>query len=258
MNTSWLETIKIDRASSDPLFLQLKIALEKWIQQGLRDGMLSTGNRIPSERDLCENLGISGITVKRALNELQREGVIQRIQGRGSFIVQPPRLILGLERLYSLTSIALERGMRPTRCCLQTLKMPAPSNIAKKLNLEVGDQTAKIVRLRMLDETPLAVDTSYVPLAIFPHILSDDLNENSLYDLMIRKYGVEPVRAREYFEPTLINDYESQNLGVPVGSAAMLIARIAYDAQDTPIEFNKSVIRGDMCRFYVDMLKENL
>src|SRR3990172_8746090 len=98
VNASWQEKIQIDQESSDPLFLQLKESLSEWIQQGLRDGMLSPGDRVPSESELSQNLGVSAITVKRALNELGQEGLIQRIQGRGSFIARPRKLSLGLER----------------------------------------------------------------------------------------------------------------------------------------------------------------
>lgn len=257
-NSSWVDSIQIDQISSEPLFMQVKDALAGWIQQGLRDGTLSPGERVPSERELSIELNVSAITVKRALNELQQEGLIQRIQGRGSFIARPRKLVLGLERLYSLTTVARERGMEPSRECLELKAMRATDNIAQNLHIELGDSVAKVVRLRMIDQTPLAVDTSYVPLAIFPGILEDDLNQHALYDLMTNKYQVEPIRAREYLEPTLINDYESRILQVPVGSPAMLLARVAYGANDVPLEFNKSVIRGDMCRFYVDMLKENL
>jgi GntR family transcriptional regulator len=258
VNASWYEKIQIDPESSDPLFLQVKESLARWIRQGLRDGTLSPGDRVPSENELSRRLGVSAITVKRALNELGRDGIIQRIQGRGSFIARPRVLSLGLERLYSLTTVAQERGMEPARLCLELVEMPSSANIAQNLFIAPGSPVAKIVRLRLVDDVPLAVDTSYVPLSIFPSILEDDLNRYALYDLMTSKYQVEPIRAREYLEPALINPFESGLLGVPVGSPAMLIARIAYGANEIPLEFNKSVIRGDMCRFYVDMLKENL
>lgn len=255
---NWEERVQIDLSSREPLFAQVKEALTEWITRGLRDGSLSPGDRVPSERELSVSLDVSAITVKRALNELQQEGLIQRIQGRGSFIARPRKLILGLERLYSLTTVARERGLDPARECLQLVEMPATESIANNLDIDEDDPVAKVVRLRMVDDIPLAVDTSYLPLALFPGILEDDLDQTALYDLMTHKYNVEPIRAREYLEPALINAYEAEVLEVPVGAPAMLIARTAYGANDVPLEFNKSVIRGDMCRFYIDMLKENL
>jgi GntR family transcriptional regulator len=255
---SWTTEIQIDQNSSEPLFSQVKEGLALWIKNGLREGTLSPGDRVPSERDLSVTFGVSGITVKRALNELQQEGLIQRIQGRGSFIARPRKLILGLERFYSLTTVAQEFGMKPARQTLELREMSATVNIARHLEMASGDPVAKLVRLRLANETPLAVDTSYIPLTLFPGILEDDLDQIALYDLMAGKYDVEPIRAREFLEPTLINETEAQVLGVPAGMAAMLIERIAYGSGDIPLEFNKSVIRGDMCRFSIDMLKEKL
>ena len=257
-NPNWQEWVQIDRGSAEPFFAQIKEALRKWISHGLRDGSLSPGDRVPSERELSDHLNVSQITVKRALNELQREGTLQRIQGRGTFITRPRKLILGLERFYSLTTVALERGMDPVRRSLELSQVAATENVASQLQVDYGQPVAKIVRLRLVDDVPLAVDTSYLPLHLFPDILNDDLERNALYDLMTNKYDVEPIRAREYLEPTLINPFESDILGVSVGAPAMLLARIAYGPNDVPLEYNKSVMRGDMCRFYIDMLKDNL
>lgn len=258
VTTTWADQIHIDQIASDPLFRQVREALAAHIENGLRDGTLSPGDRVPSERELSSSLGVSNITVKRALNELQQEGLITRIQGRGSFIARPRKLVMGLERLYSLTTAARERGMTPATEVLAAEEMPATDHVAHQLELRPGKPVAKLVRLRLVDDIPLAVDTSYVPLSLFSDIVRDDLNCYALYDLMTQKYRIEPIRAREYLEPTLINDFEAHLLGVPVGAPAMLIARVAYGPNDVPLEFNKSVIRGDMCRFSIDLLKENL
>jgi len=258
VHASWEERITIDQTSDEPLFLQVKDALSTWINKGLRNGTLSPGDRVPSERDLSTKLDVSGITVKRALNELEQDGLVQRIQGRGSFIARPRKILLGLERLYSLTTVAQERGMTPTRKCLELSSIPATENIANQLQVEIGEPVAKLIRLRLVDAIPLAVDTSYMPLAHFPGILDIDFDEHSLYDVMTNTYNTEPIRAREYLEPTLINKTEAELLEIQEGSPAMLLARLAYGTDDTPLEFNKSIVRGDMCRFYIDMLKENL
>ena len=148
--------------------------------------------------------------------------------------------------------------MEPARKCLEFVEMAATENIAERLQLTPNEPVSKLVRLRMVDDIPLALDTSYLPLKIFPGLLQMDLERHPLYEVMTQNYQIEPIRAREYLEPTLINQYEADVLSVPVGNPAMLIARITYGQNDIPLEFNKSIVRGDMCRFYIDMLKENL
>lgn len=255
---NWEYQVTIDTSLTAPLFLQVKEALADWINDGLRDSTLSPGDRVPSENALSKKLEVSGITVRRALNELEQDGLIQRIQGRGSFIARPPKVVMGLDRLYSLTTAALERGMTPARKVLGSQQIEATESIAQQLQISPGDLVAKLVRLRLVDDIPLAVDTSYLPLALFPQIIEDDLDRHALYDLMTNKYQTEPIRAREYLEPTLINESEAHLLGVPIRSPAMLITRLAFGANDVALEFNKSIIRGDMCRFSIDMLKANL
>lgn len=255
---TWIEAIPINHHASRPLFLQVKEGLRAWIKNGLDEGALAPGDRIPSENELGRGLGVSAITVKRALNELQREGVIQRLQGRGSFVAQRLKLVLELEHLYSLTTVVERYGMLPARRVLELLEVRANRATAYHLEIEEGAPVARLIRLRLVNDTPLALDTSYVPLRRFPGLLSDDHNHTSLYDLMAHKYGIEPVRAREFLEPVLINAYESEVLDVPVGSPGMLVERVAYDVGHTPIEFNRSVLRGDMCRFSVDMHKGGL
>lgn len=256
--SSWESEIQIEQQSIRPLFLQVKEGLKAWIQNGLHEGTLSTGDRIPSQNELSKSLGVSAITVKRALGELQREGYIQRIQGRGSFIANRQKLLLELENLYSLTTAAEKYGMVADRRVLELKAISASRSAAKALEVEVGTPVAKLVRLRLIDGIPLAVDTSLLPLALFPDLIRDDHSQGSLYTLLTEKYGTEPVRAREFFEPVLINAFEAEVLHVPIGSAAMLAERIAYSAADIPIEFNRSVLRGDICRFSIDMQKGGL
>lgn len=256
-NHHWRNNLHIDSHSSEALFAQIKNSLKRWINQGLRDGTLSPGDRVPSEHELTQELNVSGITVKRALNELQQEGVIQRLQGRGSFIARPQKLVLGLERLYSLTSAAQASGLALVSRTLQLQELMATANIAQKLKIEVGAPIAKLVRLRVLDEEPLAVDTSYLPMHLFPDLMEVDFNTVSLYDFM-GQHHLEPIRARESLEPVLTNAFEAKALNVGEGSPAMLIERLAYSAGDVCVEFNKGIIRGDRCRFSVDMLKQHL
>lgn len=255
---SWRQHVKVDHTGTEALFSQVRRGLEQWIKAGLRDGTLSPGDRVPSEHELSAALDVSGITVKRALNDLQQAGLIQRLQGRGSFIAKPRKITLGLERLYSITTAAQTSGMASTSRTLELNEVSATANIARELRLQPGDPVAKLVRLRLIDAQPLAVDTSYMPLALFPEILTVDFDQISLYEFMADTHGIEPIRAREFLEPVLINEFEALILNVSRGSPGMLIERVAYGAGDVPLEFNKGVIRGDRCRFSVDMLKQNL
>ena len=228
-----------------------------WIVSNLREGSLLPGDRLPSENALSEKLQVSTITIKRALDDLRRQGLIQRIQGRGSFVVGQTKITLDLERMFSLTTITQEHGMRPVRYTLEKSEMPAPPGAAKHLNLPAGERVAKLVRVRLMDKTPVAVDTSYLPARYFPDLLSVYNDRLSLYEVMRDRYKQEPVRARDILSPALINPYEFKALEIPVGTLGIMIERIGYGAEDIPLEFTKMVFRGDLCNFSIVFTKES-
>ena len=129
----------------------------------MRDGSLSPGDRLPSEHELSGTLKISNITIKRSLDELRRQGLIQRIQGRGSFVTGQNRLTFDLPRMFSLTAYTKESGMRPTRRILEMSEQVASPSTAKMLQLSARSRVIRLVRLRLVDQVPAAVDTSYLP-----------------------------------------------------------------------------------------------
>jgi len=254
---SWADEIVIRRHLNTPLYLQLKHGPQDWITNGLEEGFLAAGQRAPSENELKEALGVSSITVRRALHELERQGLIRRIQGRGSFISEQSSVILSMEKLFSLTTLTLEKGMEPARETLELARIVAPLNIARQLDVDEGAPLVKLVRLRLMDTTPISVDTSYLPLDRFPDFMRLYQSSHSLYELMHSAFDNGPVRAHDMLQPVLISAFESQVLQVSEGSPAILVRRVAYNRDDVPIEFTKSVFRGDLCRFSIEFKEKN-
>ena len=254
---SWEREIQVNRTSNRPLYLQVKEGLELWIMTKLGDGSLSQGDRLPSENELSEALNVSNITVKRSLDELRRQGLIQRIQGRGTFVTGQNRLTFDLPRMFSLTSFTEESGMRPARKILEMSEHAATPAVAQVLRLPARARAIRLVRLRLVDQMPVAVDTSYLPVKPFPdliHVYRDGL---SLYELMDQRYRHRIVKAHDSLEPTLIQPFESRVLEVPSGTLGISVERIGYDAHDRPFEFTTMVFRGDLCTFSIDYVKEN-
>jgi len=253
---SWQDQIAINRNSIRPLYLQVKEALEEWIVDGLASGTLTPGDRLPSENELSEQLGVSNITVKRSLDELRRQGLIQRIQGRGSFVGQP-KMILPLQRLFSLTTVTRTYGMLPSRKVLELHEMPATGSVARRLGIPEKNRVIRLVRLRLMDRMPIAVDTSYLPLEFFPDLMTEYKEQNSLYETLVQRYQCEIVRTEDLLSPVLINPFESKALEVPVGSLGILIERNGFGPKNERLEFTKSVFRGDLCSFSLQFHKDS-
>ena len=260
MNTlqirSWESEIRINRESSRPLYLQVKEGLELWILAGLRDGSLSPGDRLPSESELSQTLQISSITIKRALDELRRQGLLKRIQGRGSFVTGQSRLTFDLPRMFSLTAYTENSGMRPTRRILEMNEQVVAPDVAKMLQLSARERVIHLVRLRLVNQIPVAVDASYLPLKPMRDLIHTYNDSLSLYELMASRYGCEVVKTHDVLVPVLIKPFESGQLEVPVGALGVMIERIGFDLHDRPLEFTRMIFRGDSCNFSIDYSKE--
>ncbi len=256
-HASWEDEIQINRSSIRPLYLQVKEALELWIVNSLRTGSLTPGQRLPSENELSDKLQISNITIKRALDELRRQGLIQRIQGRGSFVVGQKKLMLDLPRMFSLTTFTKESGMRPARVILEMSEMKASASISQHLALPAGARVIHLIRLRLMDKIPVAVDTSYLPMELFPDLITVYNDQLSLYEVMMSRYGREVVKAHDILGPVLVKPSEASVLEIPTGTIGFIVERTGFDAEGTPLEFTKMVFRGDLCNFSIDYTKES-
>lgn len=239
----------LDHESFIPLYHQLKEIIEKKI--GLNEW--KTGDKILSENELRQMYSISRNTVQRALDELVQEGILERKQGRGTFVAQP-KIEQPLIGFYSFSKVMAEQGMRPKDIILDLRTIPAEYKITKRLQISQDDEVISLQRLRTANDEPIILETSYLPRSLVNKLSREDLEEYSLYDLLEKKYGIIVVKAKETFEPVLVREQEEELLGVKAGTPGLLLDRIAYDAEGRAVEYCRSVVRGDRCRFYTELL----
>ncbi|MCK1992943.1 GntR family transcriptional regulator [Peribacillus muralis] len=232
-----------------PLYFQLKEILLETIESGT----WLPGDMIPSEIQLQQEYSISRNTVKKALEELVQEGMLNRIQGKGTF-VSAPKIEQPLTSFYSFSKIMKSRGLEPKDIIIGLKKNEARMGVSKKLQLTDNKQVYELQRLRCSGDEPIILETSYIPSHIFPNLSETMIEKNSLYDVMQIEYGIYVTKAKEVFEPVLIRSHESMLLQVREGNPALLLERIAYDNHGLPVEFCRSLIRGDRCRFYTELL----
>jgi GntR family transcriptional regulator len=133
------------------------------------------------------------------------------------------------------------------------LEEPAGAEIGERLNMSRGEPVYRIVRIRTIDGEPIMYDQVYMPAQNFPGLKDKDLNNRSLYEIIANDYGTALGKARQVFEPVLIDVRESKLLKVDKGTAAMLIERITFDLNGAPVVYSTIIIRGDKCRFSADI-----
>lgn len=233
---------EIDVKSPIPKYHQIK----EIIRDKIEKDELEAGQVIAPERELCEQYGVSRMTARQAVMELVNEGLLYRVQGLGTFVAEA-KVRQGTGRLTSFTEDMRERGMEASSDVLGVEEQSAGPVVARMLRVDPGDRIVRVSRVRNADGKPMALETSHLLYETAKGIRGVDLSGRSLYE-ELGKAGVEPVGAEQSYEAILVNDVESKQLGVPVGSPALLIERVTFDAEERPFEYVKSVYRGDRYR----------
>ena len=217
----------------------------------LDGGRWAPGAQLPTERDLAAAYGCSLITVRRALDELVREGRIERTRGRGTFVLRP-RLDRDIAGRASFAEEMRQRGLDPETRVISSRPEAASTSVAAALSMKPGAPTVYLERLRLASGEPYLLEQVHLPAERFPGLLASDLERGSLYDLLVTRYATQVVRAREALEPVLLRAREARLLGQRRGAPALLIEGVAFASDGTPVEFGRTFVRGDRSRYYVE------
>lgn len=242
---------KLQADSKIPLYVQIK----EIIAEDIRTGNLQPGQSIPPESVLSEQYAVSRATVRQAVTELVHLGLLVRQQGRGTF-VNKPKIETRLRNLYSFSQDMIERGARPESRVIEfEIVLPKPA-VKEKLDLGEGELVVKLVRLRLVDDELIMLETTFVPHRHFSRLTQEEVqNHKSLYSLFEEKYDIKMDHVVDYFEPILVDDFSSKMLEVPVGAPALYIERIGYMDKDVRVELSQSIVRGDRCRYFVELFR---
>lgn len=234
-----------------PRYYQLK----EIIRQKVTGGQWAPGEPIPSERELCEQYGISRMTARQSITELVNEGYLYREQGKGTFVAQP-KITQQLSQLTGFTEDMEARAKHPAAQVLHQQMIPADANLAAILQLKPGQLLFQVQRLRLANGEPLAIETSQISFFGCEQLMGEDLVHNSLYNLLETKYGQPPLEADQELEARLAGEDEARLLKITRNEPVLLIRRTSYTDRNKPLEYAKSVYRGDKYRFYT-RLKRN-
>ncbi len=209
------------------------------------------GGSLPGERALAVEFAVSRTTVRRALAELTAEGRLTRVHGSGTFAGEG-KLTQRLQ-LSSYTEDMRSHGRRPTSSLLDARIGAADPDLARLLGITSGEDVLRLRRLRRADGEPMAIETSRLPLGRFPGL---DLlvGDTSLYRLLWEHYGVALGHAEETIETALATPAEAALLGNEVGALMLLLSRHSFDTDGHPVEWVRSVYRGDRYKFVATLV----
>ena len=212
---------------------------------------LGVGDAIPSERVLSAELGVSRLTLRAALDDLVREGLLVRRHGSGTFVSEPK--IAQELTMTSFTEDMQRRGMNPGSRTLELRVTPAGAHLGRLLHVSPSEPVVIITRLRLADRETMAIETLHVRETVVPGLTAADLERQSFYDLLQARFGIEIVGGLQTIEPTVTNEKESEALGVPLHSPAFLFERTTRSASGEIVEYVRSIYRGDRYKLVTEL-----
>lgn len=237
----------INKESPIPIYYQLQEHLKTKIE----NGELKSGDPIPSEREMAEKYEISRMTVRQAVNNLVNEGLLTRSKGRGTFVADQ-KIEQPLMKLTGFSEDMKRRGIEPGSKLISFDVIKASKKVSKHLNINEGDAVYQISRLRLGAGDPMAYEVSYLPEKRIPKIPKDNIR-GSLYSFIEECLGLKIERAIQTLEPSFATALESDMLTIEKGSPVLLLERTTFLHDDVPIEYVKSIYRGDRYKFIAEM-----
>lgn len=236
----------IDKSSKMPLYLQLIDILIDKINKGLKEN-----DRLLSEREICDIYDVSRTTVRQALDELERDGYIYKLHGKGTFVA-PKRVNQDLVSFYSFTDEMKKNGKEPSSQIINFEIVEAGEKISNKFNIKAEELLYKLVRVRKADNVPMMYEVTYLPFERFYELSKEKLEGKAMYDVLKEEYNANLTFAEEYFEPILTNKLESIYLEIHEGAPSLKIERYTYESKRL-IEYTVSIVRGDKFKYRVQL-----
>jgi GntR family transcriptional regulator len=238
---------QIDRENPQKLYLQLHNILKGKLERG----EWVVDSQIPTEEELCRLFDVSKATVRIAVAELVREGYLRRQQGKGTFVCK--RVIPeGLSMLTSFKENMLEAGVVFETQVLAKTVMMLTDDLNLKLDVPDDRHIVYLKRVRLVGDEPVLLQESYLPHAICPALLAEEMEKQSVLEVLEERCGVRVTRVRDYIEAIAIGEEEARILGLPAGSPALLLEQYFY-AGDQQVMYTRSVKRPERFRFFIEL-----
>jgi GntR family transcriptional regulator len=214
----------------------------------IRSGEMAVGDQLPPERKLCDDLGVSRMTVRQALAALVDDGLIECRPGVGNF-VSKPRIEQPVDVLVGFFDNMKHRGLDPSARLLALEVRVAERSVAAHLQLSIGESVWFVHRLRLANSIPMAIEHSYFPAAYCPGLGGHDLESRSVYGILADHYDIHFEYADQSLHATEARSHEAKLLEINVGAPLMLVERVSFDQHGRPVEYAKDLYRGDSFRF---------
>ncbi len=216
--------------------------IQSVIRRRIEAGQLKPGDAVASERELARVHQVSLMTARHALAGLEREGVVERRRGAGTFVSSPK---IHFNKLMSYTEHMASRGLTPVSKVLFAKVIDQQEEIAARLSLPATSPLVRIERLRLTEDDPFALEISYLPGQEFAGLLDAPLSRSSLFGILKHEYGVELAYADEEIDAIAADGYNADLLAVPSGAPLLRIRQVAYSTKGKAIMYTVGFYRSE-------------
>ncbi|WP_449354190.1 GntR family transcriptional regulator [Virgibacillus natechei] len=236
----------IDKGISTPLYQQVK----NYLEDKIASGEWFPGYRLPAEKELAALFQVSNITAKRAILDLVNDGILHRQSGKGTFVKQP--LEQDLTKLVSIQDDEGNSQLHPHKT-LTFKTAQAGERIGGKLGIQRDEEVYMVHRLKVENDKPTVIEYSFVPVKLTPDLSQYDIENELLYNIYSRKYGMILDKAKVYISTMSAEKYEASQLGIPPGEPLFVLERFTTTNKKVIIEYSKFIMNFENAKFYLEV-----
>jgi len=234
---------KVVPMSAVPMHSQIR----EIIRRRVLDGTYPPHSQMPSESQMMAAFEVSRITIRQALGDLQKEGLIFKVAGKGSFVAKP-KAFQNLSRLQGFGEAMTPSGYETFNQVLSTRRVAASELVARRLALPLGAPVFEIQRLRYLNREPISVDVSYFPIAIGERLEHEDLATRDIFVILENDLGQHLTHADVQIEAISADESLARHLRIDEAAPLLRIERLTH-ANEQPIDFEFLYYRGDAFQY---------
>lgn len=221
---------------------------QEGIRWYIREAGLTGGDKLPSERVLSDRLGVSRTALRAAITQLISMHVLESRQGSGTYVL-PSKPINIFQETRNFSDAVRRVGREPGAHLLSAGLLPADEVLAAKIDLPVGSEVFEVRRVRCADQTPVAIEGSYINAALCPGIEGHDFSQESLYDVLANEHAVRVGHGVERVSISRATEDEALALKIEPGDPVFFVQALERMASGTPIEYLKAVYVPSRYRF---------
>lgn len=243
--------MKDSTVSHQPLYLQIKDALKKQILEG----EYAPYQKMPSESELMSSFSVSRITVRQALRDLHREGLIFTSQGKGTF-ASKPKAMQDVQHLEGFEEAMNSKGYETSAQLLSIREVIPNKDVQDKLNIPTKESAVEVIRVRYLNREPVSVDTSFFPMSVGRLLFSKDLGRD-IFPLLENELNIPLGKANISLEARPADANTAKLLQMETGAPIMWVQRLTHDKHNNPVDYEYLAFRGDSYKYHFNVEREH-